>query len=100
MVAVEEVIVEKTLQVFEALRHPLRLKILQVLKGGKQNVLSLTFLLDCRQSAVSQHLRILYMAGLIKRERKGAAHYYSLTDLGKIALKVYQTVAKEVENTK
>lgn len=61
-----------------ALSIEARVKILQMLKGGRLCVNALTCRLGISQSAVSQHLRILKSAGLVKAEKIGYWVHYSL----------------------
>lgn len=47
-------------------------------KGGALCVNALANSLDITQSAVSQHLRVLRQAGLVRGERRGSFVHYSL----------------------
>ena len=78
--------VEKQAAFFAALADPTRLKLLKLL--GRQRspdalcVNALSGLLGVSQSAVSQHLRVLKSAGLVKGERRGYhIHYYINGDM-------------------
>jgi len=71
---------------FAALADPTRLKLLKLL--GRQRspdalcVNALAGLLGVTQSAVSQHLRVLKSAGLVKGERRGYhIHYFINRDV-------------------
>jgi DNA-binding transcriptional ArsR family regulator len=55
-----------------------RVEIIELLKKGEKNVNALAEHLGITQSAVSQHLRVLRAAGLVKDERKGYWIHYSL----------------------
>jgi ArsR family transcriptional regulator, arsenate/arsenite/antimonite-responsive transcriptional repressor len=55
-----------------------RIDIIEHLKNGSMCVNSLANSLKVSPSAVSQHLRILKSAGLVKDERKGYFIHYSL----------------------
>ena len=61
-----------------ALSVEARVKILQMLKGGRLCVNALTCRLGISQSAVSQHLRILKSVGLVKDEKVGYWVHYSV----------------------
>lgn len=83
--------IETLSDIFKALADPTRLRLLQLLSG--QSIVFCgggcdgeTFLcvgalaekLNVTQSAVSQHLRVLRQAGLVRGERRGAYMHYSL----------------------
>lgn len=55
-----------------------RIEIIECLKKSDMNVNTLAKSLGITQSAVSQHLRVLKAAGLVKDERKGYWIHYSL----------------------
>jgi ArsR family transcriptional regulator len=55
-----------------------RINIIEHLKKGSMNVNSLADALKISPSAVSQHLRVLKSAGLVRDERKGYWIHYSL----------------------
>lgn len=62
------------------LAHPVRLRILDVLRVGPECVCHLEALLDKPQPYVSQQLRLLRKANVIVDERRGHNIYYRLTD--------------------
>jgi ArsR family transcriptional regulator len=78
--------VEKLVELFKALSDPTRLRLVKLLndcqpgvcKGGPLCVNALAHQLGVTQSAVSQHLRILRQAGLVRGAREGAFMHYSL----------------------
>ncbi len=87
--------IETLSDIYKALADPTRLRLLRLLTG--QSIVfcggqcdGQTFLcvgalaekLKVTQSAVSQHLRILRQAGLVKGERRGAFMHYSLHSKG------------------
>jgi DNA-binding transcriptional ArsR family regulator len=93
--------------IFKALADPTRLRLLKLLAG--QSIVfcggecdgrpflcvgALAERLKVTQSAVSQHLRILRQAGLVKGERRGAFMHYSIDDegIGRYRALVAQTV--------
>ena len=65
---------------FRALSVPLRLKILNALRGGERNVSELTENLGCSQANVSKHLSVLARDGLIERNSRGTSTYYRIVD--------------------
>lgn len=82
--------VEKLAEIFKALSDPTRLRLIKLLndckpgvcKGGPLCVNALAHQLGVTQSAVSQHLRILRQAGLVRGARKGTFMHYALNPNG------------------
>jgi ArsR family transcriptional regulator len=83
--------VEKHSQLFKALSDPTRLKLVRMLGRCSPDVCgpaadgakalcvgALAHRLEVTQSAVSQHLRVLREAGLVRRERRGSFVHYTL----------------------
>ena len=63
----------------KALSHPVRLEIVQLLsESGEANCLDLTRHAGLAQSTISEHLRVLQQAGLIKQCRPGARSGYCI----------------------
>ncbi len=69
---------ERQAQLFRALSHPVRLRILDILARQEACVCHLTAVLDQRQPYVSQQLATLRDAGLVTDRREGTLIYYSL----------------------
>jgi len=65
-------------ELFKLLSVDKRIEIIQLLKKSDMNVNALAKSLGITQSAISQHLRVLKAAGLVKNERKGYWIHYSL----------------------
>jgi len=87
--------IEQLAETFKALADPTRLRLVKLLGerapgegepdgcgGGPLCVNALAHRLGISQSAVSQHLRILRQARLVKGERRGAFVHYSLDQDG------------------
>lgn len=73
--------IEQQAGLFGVLADPTRLRLLQLLSRQQEpNALcvnALAYRLGITQSAVSQHLRVLKAAGLVKGERRGyRVHYF------------------------
>ena len=68
--------------IFRILADETRLKILKLLSAQNQPdalcVNALAYRLDVTQSAVSQHLRILKAAGMVRKEKRGNRVHYLL----------------------
>ncbi|PWK14978.1 ArsR family transcriptional regulator [Tumebacillus permanentifrigoris] len=63
---------------YKALGDKTRLRILALLRTEELCVCELTDILDMSQPAISQHLRKLKTAKLVKEQRKGQWMFYSL----------------------
>jgi ArsR family transcriptional regulator len=87
--------IEKLAEIFKALSDPTRLRLVKLLAdrapgevepdecgGGPLCVNALAHRLGITQSAVSQHLRVLRQARLVKGERRGSFVHYSLDQDG------------------
>jgi DNA-binding transcriptional ArsR family regulator len=92
--------IEKLVEIFKALSDPTRLKLVKALndcepgvcEGGSLCVNALAHRLNVTQSAVSQHLRILRQAGLVRGARNGSFIHYSLDPDG---LAKYKSALRE-----
>jgi len=73
---------EKISEILKALSHPVRLQIIEGLIKNECNVSEIQKILKLPQSTVSQHLRILKNAGIIKGRRNGTMKVGSLTVKG------------------
>ena len=69
---------KKTAELFKILSVDKGIEIVELLKKEPTSVNALAEALGITQSAVSQHLRVLKGAGLVKDERQGYWIYYSL----------------------
>ena len=73
---------ERSVEVFKALSNSIRLEILSLLAERQLCVNALVARLNVSQPAVSQHLRILEHAGLVKGRKIGYYVHYSLVPEG------------------
>jgi DNA-binding transcriptional ArsR family regulator len=64
--------------VYEAVAHPLRRRILRDLARGERTVGELAAPHPVSRPAVSQHLRVLREAGLVRERRDGRQRCYGL----------------------
>ena len=71
---------------FRALSEPTRLRILNLLRAGERNVGELAQLTGYTSANVSRHLSFLTQQGLVRREARGTAVYYSIGDASVYAL--------------
>jgi DNA-binding transcriptional ArsR family regulator len=77
---------KKQAKLFQALSHPVRLRILDILARQEACVCHLTAILGKRQPYVSQQLATLRDAGLVSDRREGTLIYYRLADDSLVAL--------------
>ena len=61
-----------------ALADPTRRTVFERLRSGPQPVVELACGLNVSRPAVSQHLRVLKDAGLVRDRKEGTRHYYSV----------------------
>jgi DNA-binding transcriptional ArsR family regulator len=74
---------------FDALADPQRRRILSLLGDEPSSVQQLADQLPISRPAVSRHLRVLSEAGLVREERAGTRHIFSLHEEGLAAVQSY-----------
>src|SRR5262245_39128894 len=65
---------------FKALAHPTRVKILDLLRGGPRTVSELQAELGIEPSSVSQQLAVLRAKHIVEGRREGTSVYYTVRD--------------------
>jgi DNA-binding transcriptional ArsR family regulator len=65
-------------QMLEALADPTRRRIFESLRPGELNVVRIAAQVPVSRPAVSQHLRVLLDAGLVRVRAAGTSRYYSI----------------------
>jgi DNA-binding transcriptional ArsR family regulator len=65
-------------EVFEAIAQPKRREILRMLAGGELSAGEVASRFTVTQPAISQHLKALKQAGLIRERREGTRRVYSV----------------------
>lgn len=75
-----EALVEPLAQLYKVLSDPSRLKIVLLIIDSEMSVTNMADILSMTESAVSHHLRILRMNGLVERRRDGKSILYRLYD--------------------
>ena len=73
----------------EALGYPTRRAIFELLGAGERSVGDLARDLPVSRPAVSQHLRVLKEAGLVRERRDGTRRLYSVNGAGLAELREY-----------
>jgi DNA-binding transcriptional ArsR family regulator len=71
---------EEISETMKALAHPARLKIVGGLLKDECNVAKIQKVLGLPQSTISQHLKVLKNAGIIKGRREGTKTCYRVID--------------------
>ena len=69
---------EGLIEELKAIAHPLRLRILEVLREGERNVGEIEEVAQIGQPALSQQLGVLRKAGLVETRKEAKLVYYSL----------------------
>jgi len=72
---------EKVSETLKALAHPARFKMVVGLLKDECNVAQIQRVLGLPQSTISQHLRILKNAGIIKGRKEGTKICYRVIDV-------------------
>ena len=71
---------ERAAELFALLSTPIRLRIISELCQGEKNVGQLLGRISVAQPNMSQHLNMLYRAGLLGKRRQGAQVFYRIVD--------------------
>lgn len=76
-------------QAIAALADPTRRAVFERLRGGPRPVVEIARGLPVSRPAVSQHLRVLKDAGLVRERRQGTRNFYSINGDGLAELREY-----------
>ena len=71
-----------SLKVIQAISDRTRFKLLAKISRGEICACELVDLAGTTQPAVSQHLKILFQAGLVNMRKEGAKRLYSVSEFG------------------
>lgn len=63
---------------FKLFADPVRIQILSLIAAERMNVTSICTHVKKEQAAVSHHIALLRISGLIESEREGKCNYYSI----------------------
>ncbi len=80
MTATDPLLTDDAARIARAISHPLRLQILNELRGEGAYVMHLTTVLGRPQANISQHLMVLREAGLVRPIREGMTVLYQISD--------------------
>ena len=81
-----QAVFEKAAELFAVLSTPIRLRIISELCQGEKNVGQLHERIGVTQPNMSQHLNLLYRAGLLGKRRQGAQVFYRIADTSAVAV--------------
>jgi len=84
-----------TADVLKALAHPVRLRLVAMLRGGELCVCQMTAVLELAASTVSAHLADLKRAGLVEQRKAGRWVFHRLAD-GEAAASHLEPVWKSI----
>ena len=73
-------LMEYLAEYFKVFSEPNRLAVLDALKSGPKNVTAVVESTALSQALVSKHLKLLTIAGVIKRRPEGALVFYEVND--------------------
>lgn len=80
---------------FKALAHPIRIRIVDCLRGGEKGVNELSEMLELEPANVSQQLAVLRVRNIVAGRKSGSSVFYSVSDP---ALFKLLDVAKDIFN--
>ena len=69
-------------ELFKALGHPVRIRVLELLRDGERTVSELQAALEIDASSVSQQLAVLRSRQLVIGRKKGTSVHYRVADQG------------------
>ena len=79
-------LVELIARRFRVLGEPMRIRLLDHLRGGEATVGELSRALEASQQNISKHLAVLTDAGVLGRRKEGNHVYYRIADEGVFTL--------------
>src|SRR4249920_868430 len=65
---------------FRVMGHPVRVRILEILRGGERSVGELQAELGLDSSGTSQHLGVLRRQGILESRKEGTSAFYRVRD--------------------
>lgn len=75
--------VQAATNLYKLASDPTRLKILDFLVDGEQHVTAICEHLEQSQPAISHHIALLRVSGILESRREGKHNFYSLTASGR-----------------
>lgn len=89
---------EQIATVLKAVAHPVRLRIIELLKGGEMCVGDIFSALGIKQSITSQHLNMMRDKQVLRSRREGAKVYYRIQNAN--VIKLLQCMYESCDNAK
>ena len=80
---------------FRVIGEPMRIRLLDHLRGGETTVQELTSAVGASQQNVSKHLGVLHDAGIVARRKEGTQVFYRIVDDG--VFELCETVCGSVQ---
>lgn len=77
--AASPAMVKRRANIFKAMGHPSRIRILELLRQGETCVCDIAPVVGSDMSTVSRHLAVLRNAGLIEDDKRGLKVFYKLS---------------------
>ncbi len=74
----KQILYEQQAMVAKAIGHPIRMAILDLLRGGPQCVCDIADAAGSERSNVSRHLSVMVAAGVLASEKQGLKVIYSI----------------------
>ncbi|MBL7110275.1 MAG: winged helix-turn-helix transcriptional regulator [Candidatus Marinimicrobia bacterium] len=72
--------VSSVAKVLKILAHPTRIKIVEYLENEEKNVTSIQDMIGIDRSGISQHLKKMYVNGILRKRRDGVKIYYRVNN--------------------
>ncbi len=72
---------QQAAECLKALAHPHRLRMVQLLLGGRYTVGELAEVCEIPSHMASEHLRLMQRCGFLKSEREGRKVFYGIAEL-------------------
>lgn len=76
--------IQDQLKIFKAFNDETRLRVLEQLRGGEKCACDLLGNLDCLQSGLSYHMKILVESGIVEERPAGKWTHYRLSKSGSV----------------
>jgi DNA-binding transcriptional ArsR family regulator len=94
-----KIVFERAAELFSLMGSPMRLQILSALCNTERSVSDLLARIDTTQPNLSQHLSVLYQAGILAKRKEGAQVFYRVQSEKALALcrSVCTQVAIEID---
>jgi len=82
-------------ETLKVLSHPARLKIVELLSKDDYTVGEIAEAIGEAQNVASQHLTLMYRAGLLSRRREGRTVYYRIKTSNRLPLLILEAIHRQ-----